>query len=337
MQVIPDKIHLAQLPDMDVSQIPPRLEDSSTRGLVLLPIFLGFPNFLPDRDDAAHHVTRSAIWARRSWLMNTDALDYGIAVKFYVEEHVRDSAAPIFEKNFVDEADILWFDGSQLEGTLGSGMTHGIKKCSSYNDDRFRDYDWIFDVDSDVFVISPDGEKYPFFRNFFNNCPENTVGACYVRSPIYQSECLTPDDMGWSLFEEDTPDAWKGRFEAIAGRDMLEKYFDPKVWIMTCNGSIIAFPAKHFMRERRTDCDFFVDTTRELLDLEATLSLWHSLGNPLYNITNYAKVIMYHAQAGQNDRDLFQHSFAEGPFLFHYSFSGEGINHLWKRGIGCTG
>lgn len=335
MQVISDKIHLAQLPDMHASQIPPRLEDSSTRGLVLLPIFLGYPNFLPDRNYVAHHIVKSAIWAHRSWLVNSDAMDYGIAVKLYIEESVRESAMPILDRNFIDEADVIWFDGSQLEGTLGSGMTHGIKKCSSYNDDRFRDYDWIFDVDSDVFALSLDGEKYPFFRNFFNNCPENTVGACYVRSPIYQPECLTPADMGWSLFDEDTPDAWQQRFEAIAGREMLEKYIDPNSWIMTCNGSIIAFPAKHFMQERRADCDFFVGTTRELLDLEATLSLWHSLGNPLYNITNYSKVLMYHAQAGQNDMALFKQYCAEGTFIFHYSFANSDVDLLWKRGVGC--
>ena len=335
MQVIPDKIHLAQLPDMDASQIPPRLEDSSTRGLVLLPIFLGYPNFLPNRDYVAHHIVTSAIWARWSWLVNTDVLDYGIAVKFYIEESVRESAMPILERNFMDEADIIWFDGSQLEGTLSSRMTHGIKKCSSYNDDRFQDYDWIFDVDSDVFVMSTNDEKLPFFRDFFNNCPANTVGACYVRSSVYQPECLTPMDMGWCMFEGDSIEAWKRRFEEIAGRDMLEKYFDSNSWIMTCNGSIIAFPAKHFMHERRTDCDFFVDTTRDLLDLEATLSLWHSLGNPLYNITNYAKVLMYHAQAGQNDMALFKRYCAEGAFIFHYSFANSDVDLLWKRGVGC--
>ena len=336
MQTIPNKAHLAQLPDLSPSQIPPRLGNESTRGIVLFPIFFGFPNDLPDRDDISHHVMRSAIWARRTWLMNTDALDYGIAVKFYIENCTRESAMPILEENFVAEEDIIWFDGSKLEGTITSGRTHGIKKCASYNDDRFRDYDWIFDVDSDIFVISRGGEKYPFFRNFFNNCPDNTVSACFVRSPIYEPEGLTPDDMGWTFFKEDTPDAWKQRFEAIAGRDITEQYFDPNAWILTCNGGIVAFPAKHFMRERRPDCDFFVNTTRELLDLEATLSLWHTLGNPINNITNYIKIVIYHMQAEKIDIHRFLNAFKKGSFLLHYSFPAEEINPIWKRGIGCT-
>ena len=336
MNPILDKLHLASLPDMKPHQIPKRPENISNRGIVLIPVFIGYPSLLQyDKNHVAHHVAISAVWARRSWLMNTDAHDYGIDVKFYVEDKAKQYALPIFERNYVEASDILFFDGNKLEGLLEDGMTHGIKKCASYNDDRLREYDWIFDVDSDVFVMSTDDRRLPFFQTFFNNCPKNTVAACYVRSSVYQPECLTPIDMGWCMFEGDSIEAWKRRFEDISGRDMVEKYFSPNEWIITCNGSIIGFPAKHFMQEKMEWCDFFIDTTRELLDLEATLSLWHSLGNPLYNITNYAKVLMYHSEAGQNDVDIFNQYCSEGPFIFHYSFTNNVINSQWKEGIGC--
>ena len=330
--IIPSKSHLSNLPDIDVSQVPSRPDSISKRGLVLLPIFSGFPNNFPLRDDVAHHVASCACWARRSWLVNTDANDYGIEVKFYVEERVKDSAIPILERNFVEERDIIWFDGSRLEGVLSGVGTHGIKKCASYNDDRFQDYDWIFDVDSDVFAVSATGEKYPFFQNFFSNCHENIVGACFVSSLSSNPECLTPYDIGWGTFEGDSVEAWKSRFEAIAGQAMLNKYFDPNLSFMTCNGSIVAFPAKHFMHNRRADCDFLVNTTRELLDLEATLSLWHSMGNPVFSITDHVKLAMFHAHFGPQDVDLFLRYFSEGPFLFHYAFPG--INYFWRKGMG---
>ena len=127
------------------------------------------------RDDVAHHVAIAAVWARRSWMTHTDANDYGIEIKFYVEECVRDSAMPILERNFVEEQDIIWYDdGDKLEGVIpnpeGDGyMTYGTKKCASYTDYRFEDYDWIFDTDSDIFAVSARGEKYPFFQKFFEN------------------------------------------------------------------------------------------------------------------------------------------------------------------------
>ena len=331
--IVRNKTHLSNLPDLGEWQIPPRPDKVSKSGIVLLPLFEGHPN----RSDICHHVAMSAIWARRSWLVHTDANDYGIEIKFYVEECIRDKALPILERNFVEERDIIWYDdGDKLEGVIpnpeGDGyMTWGIKKCASYTDNRFRDYDWIFDIDSDVFAVSARGEKVPFFEKFFSNFHERIVGACFV-GPL--SERSTPHEIGWCTFEGDSVEAWKGRFEAIAGRTILDKYFDPNVSFMTCNGSIVAFPAKHFMHNRWVDCDFFVNTTRELLDLEATLSLWHSMGNPVFSITDHVKLAMFHYHSGPQDVDLFLRYLSEGPFLFHYAFPG--IDYFWRKGIGIT-
>ena len=92
----------------------------------------------------------------------TDAIDYGIEVKFYVDERVRDAAMPILERNFIREDDVIFHDNArQFDVTY---PTTAIQKAASYTDDRFADYDWIFDVDTDIFVMSPNRKKLPFFR-----------------------------------------------------------------------------------------------------------------------------------------------------------------------------
>ena len=334
--IVRNKTHLSNLPDIGEWQIPPRPDEISKRGIVLVPLFDGHPTKFDAVNYVSHHVAISACWARRSWMMHTDANDYGIEVKFYIEDCVRERAMPILERNFVEEQDIIWYDdGNKLEGVISSRdgyLTYGIKKCASYNDYRFRDYDWIFDIDSDVFAVSAEGGKVPFFQRFFENSPEHQLGACLVSSCPEDPPYLTPSDIGWCNQLKDSPEAWKNRFESVAGRDMLERYFSPDYWFMTCNGSIVSFPAKHFMRERRDGCEWLISTTRELLDLEATLSLWHSMGNPVFNITKHVNLVMFHSGFSPHEVGLFMQAFEKGAFLFHYAFPG--IDYFWRKGIG---
>ena len=112
MNIQSHKIHLSKLPDIDLSQIPPRPSRISKRGIVLLPLFEGHPGM----DIVKNHAAISACWAWRTWRLFTDANDYGIEIKFYIEEKVRDSAMPILERNFIEEEDIIWHqNGERLE------------------------------------------------------------------------------------------------------------------------------------------------------------------------------------------------------------------------------
>ena len=331
------KRHLFNLPDLTEDQVPPR-PTPSKRGIVLLPLFSGDPNF----DEVASHVAISAVWAWNTWLRFTDADEYGVEVKFYVEEKARDSALPILERNFVEEADIIWHDnGHKLEGIVSSNhgwYTGGIKKAASYTDYRFQEYDWIFDVDADIFILSPNKEKMPFFRNFFEICLENTIGVCWPQEKPAAPPYRTPFDMPWCRDKKGRElRDWKARFEALAGREMLDRYFDPNQWFLTCNGGIVAFPAKHMMETNRKACEFLVSASRDLLDLEAALSLYHSFGNPLFDVIKKAgggdiRNALLHIDSHMDGIQHFSNLFSEGrPFLLHYSTSY--INALWHEGM----
>lgn len=323
--MIPNKIHLSKLPDLTEDHIPPRPNSVSKRGLVLLPLFT-------NPDVITSHAAISACWAHRSWLLYSDAIDYGIEIKFYIDERVRESAMPILERNFISENDIIFHDNARQFDV--PYQTTGIEKAASYTDDRFAEYDWIFDVDTDIFVMSPNREKLPFFRCFFEICDTEKIGVSW-RS----SEYLTPLDLHWSggIPEEEVKD-WKLRFLELAGEKLVGIYFDSQQAIIVPNGGIVAIPAKEFQRHRRHDLEFIMRASRDLRDLEAGLSVWDALiskvwGDSLFDIFPAIKTTNFDNDADIGSLEHFLNTHSEGnPFLLHYSKSR--VAYYWYQGIG---
>ena len=332
--MIPIKRHLSGLPNLREDQVPQRTTKASKKGLVLLPLYRG-----TSQNDVAHHAAICAVWARRTWMLYSDANDLGIEVKFYVENKVRDDAMPVFEKNFVDEKrDIIYFEGEKLEGILqqrnGDYSTFGAKKFASYSDYRFQDYDWTFDVDSDIFVWSQNGQKLPFFKRFFATTPDNMIGAWWLRDvydPVPLNWCRGP----YGNSTEASIADWKERFEAFAGREMLHKYCSPHRSFINCHSGITSFPAKHFMTRRRADCEWLISAARMLACSEGALSLWHSKGNPIFDMEDVCSHVVHHNRFSPDELRNFWERVEDKPFLFHYA--NPGIDYAWRKAIGILG
>ena len=333
--LIPHKLHLSNLPPIRENQIPQEPNKLSQKGLVLIPIFQGTPG-----DHVTHHVAQSACWARRSWMLYSDAADYGIEIKLYVENKVKDDALPILEANHIPDDAIIFFDGDHMEGVLkyDTGYsTFGGKKCTSYGDYRFQEYDWIFDIDSDIFVFSY-GDTLPFFRRFFESTPPDALGA-YWWSKVYD-----PVELHWcrgadGITTNESVEAWKKRFEALAGRFMLEKYCDPNQSFVSCHGGLTSFPAKRMMTDRKDLCEFLVESARTLVSSEATLSLWHAMGNPIFDMQSLCYHVVYYrgftADLLKNYRYRLEDARNGIPFLFHYSHSD--IDFDFREAVGIMG
>ena len=337
MNIQPHKVHLSKLPDIDRSQMPPRPSRTSKRGIVLLPLFEGHPG----RDIVNGHAAISACWAWRTWRLFTDVDEYGIAVKFYIEEKVRDSAMPILERNFVEEQDIIWHQNGELleRGPVpihaSKGHTGGSKKVASYLDERFIDYDWIFDVDGDIFIMSPNGEKLPFFCAFFDNCEEDEISVSWT-TEHYE----TPFDLHWCRHMNDKQlKTWRDRAEELTSREIVESYFDPEQLILCCNGGIVAVPTKHFMAHRRWDLEFIVKASQRFADQEVALSFYHALGNPLFEIFPLIKTDNFSDRRPRDYKGLKKKYLESDPFLLHY-YSTQPTSHqqecwnMFYQGIG---
>lgn len=344
-----EKAHLCRLPNFEPNEIPPRVENLSKKGLVIIPLFGATTG-------SAAYVKSvgliSALWARRSWLLNSDAMDYGIEVKLYMENHFRENAEimSILDTNGVTDADILWFDGSFVEGAVpvsdkaGTYLARSAKVCTVYTNRQMEDYDWIFMADSDLFVIKSGEHRLPFFSDFFKSVydpdlsgqdrPYNLM-SFYVNdkppAPPYQTEKVLAR-VQFSSVEE-----WKADFEALLGSDMLDRYCNPDRWFMIPHSSLHAFPAKHFMRERWDDCEFLIKIARIMISDEQTLSVWHSLGHEIGDLSrtldNCPMHMVVEPNVGYTVDEVHSLFDAGIPYIIH--FGAITLESIWREGIGA--
>ena len=331
----PDKSHLHRLPDLEEHEAPTRLHTPSSRGLVLITQFEARPN----DHHIPHHGGVSAAWARRSWIKYSDASDFGIEVKLYIEERLRDQDGVIetLRENQIGEEDILWFNADHLEGVMphrdGGFVTHGGKKCAMFTDRQLQDYEWVFQFDSDIFVMQS-SKKLPFFQRFFEKTPHDSIAAAFLSTGSDPRELGATRDVD-AQFSEEGLAGFKKRVRSGFGQETLDSL---REGFMAMHGGMEAFPARHFMSERWEDCEWLSNAAYWLLCDESVLTVWHKLGNPIFDMTDLEIAICLIADPFSKwtvstvEAMVNQHINQE-PFILHY---GANIfEMLWREGIGA--
>ena len=333
----PEKAHLCRLPNMEPDERPPSVGNPSNRAIVTIPVF---GKETGKTTGVEHFILPSAIWTRRSWIMNTDALDFGIEVKLYIEDHLKNSETvrAILLQNGITDDDILWFDGRPVEGAVPSdtgSFSFKAKKCCLYTDRRFEKYKWVIQPDADCFVVKTGEKRLPFFKSFFDKVLPFELMSFYTNdkpeSPPYQTTPTLRRVQFQGL------DEWRSDFEALLGSEMLAKYTDPNQWYMVPHTSLFAFPSQHFMTTRWNDCEFLIDIARIMLNDEQTLSVWHSLGNPVGDLSRTLDDCPMHLIVEPNvsysiDEVHKLHDQGE-PFILH--FGNVTTETIWRKGIGA--
>ena len=332
------KAHIWRLPDLEVHEVVPSLSNPSKRGIVIIPIFEG-RKVLDNHTYDAHSI--GGVWARRSWMANSDASDYGIDVKFYIEDRVLDYVLPVLRQNHVADNDIIVFDGTPYEGVHkdeNGWVSYIGKKISFMSDEVFKDYEWVFECDTDLFVMRGN-RPLPFFKNFFEGSPSDMIGVLNIHRIN-----KTPVDLDWcyDAYRNRTDEAvkaWKDRVGSLFGHEIVERYFNTDHYQKAAHGCLMAFPAKHFMANRHEDCLFIRKAARVLHHDEAVISLWHEMGNPLYNMKASSEsedtpFIHLSSNLATNSLEAFNKLAGEDtPFLLHYG--GVVFEKTWRQGIGA--
>ena len=242
----PFKAHLYRLPN--VNKPIPSYPGESKDGVVI------FPMFLTDPKDTSieHHIVRSACWARRSWILFSDAISLDIGFKFYVEMKVRERVIPILKENDIDvKKDVLYFDGSLFEQ---NEPVHLGKKLAFVYDDQFSDYTWVWQMDSDNFLASPSREKFPFFEKELNSPLELRVAETNQLFPYQSIEDL---HWWWRIIKTESPTTkkdekileWIRRAKLVADGDIVDKYSQKGGVRIAVAGVIYAIPSKEFLRK----------------------------------------------------------------------------------------
>lgn len=326
------KSHLWGLPDIPKDKFVPDYPGESRAGLVI------FVLFQTDKDDGTleHHAVRSACWARRSWLLFTDVIEMDIACKFYVEDSVSDRVFPILEASSIDvEKNVILFDGDPFMPDNNDFFPHCGKKVAMYDDQRFAEYDWVLQADSDMFVASPQRKRLRIFE-FLRKHPRTLGMLNAFHGPVGE----TLDNFQFHLWPRIPAEQWFNRVRDLADEDLADLYRVGHKPIMRTHGALQFFPACEFMSNQMSDCEFIVSAGKRLLNDEAAFSLWSMYSElPIWSYSSHFRthqestgdieVLAAELNDLQSTRDYVM-DHGNGVYMSHVNFPHE---WLWRWDI----
>lgn len=274
----PYKSPLYNLPD--VTKPCPDYPGESKSGLCIFPIF----DHRINDSGIEHHILKSACWARRSFILFTDAMDLDIGIKFYVELATKDRVIPLLLQNKINvERDVLYFDGSFFND---NHIRHLGKKLALFGDDQFKEYQWVWQLDTDLFVSSPERKKHNLFNELLQS-PLN-IGANAVW-PFKVHETVRDFHWHWAfpkeMSEDEKIEEWLRIAHTIAPPGAVSKYTRTHSPAHTVSGWLYSFPANHYLNYHQDASDWLTNAGRVLQDDEAVFSLWEAFGNPITDLS----------------------------------------------------
>ena len=338
-------MHLWELPNVSPlgQEYIHNYKDDNKDMIVIFPIFQRLHWNQTDDASIEHHIARAACWARRSWLLFSDAIERNIPIKFYVERKAEDKIMPILQENFMDEH-VLFFDGDHIE--IDDNRTHLGKKMVMFNDPQFADYEWVFQTDVDCMMADPQWEEgteprtFPFFEHFLDH--RKDIGSVCIFESIY-AEVGHPDlvirnitDYHWlngidrgNLSHDDLCKEWIRLASTLVDFEIAERYNNYDIPITEVHGAMYAFPAKEFHTNRKEDCQWIEDAGRLFQDDEAVFSLWAEKGNKMFSIIHELDLpFACQLEVFKERREMDKH------YISHIG----NMSHLyyWRHDIGAT-
>lgn len=252
--------------------------DTGTQAIVLFPLFQNQRADAPVLDRTLeHHAVRSACWAYRSWQLYTDAVELKIPLRFYVEESVWERVAPIIEDNGFGLWDVMLFNGNRYEPPSGV-QPHCGKKLAIFGDPRLAEYEWVLQVDSDLFMASPGGESYPFFEELLSKPLE--LGSLRIN----YEQCSLEEDLRWHTFAGLSPAQWYSIVASASSPMVASMYRGKMPEVPSIHGAMTLFPARRFFSDRKHDLEWLLDLGIKLQDDEAAFSVWRAMGRRSWSL-----------------------------------------------------
>ena len=274
----PAKSWLYRLPDL-ATLIP----DYETREDGMIVIFLIFQP-RPGLPFNSEYIVKSACHARRSWIMNSDAVDFGVPCRFYVEESEKDVLLPIFERNQINiERDVIFFKCPDDSALPCNKRDHHRKKMSFIKDQRFEDYKWTLVCDSDLFIsrgANWNGEKLPIFERLMSHKPNYGILRYGPGSQDSAEKWMNRVDVG--SFEQNR-EAWFDIIESLVPPEHFKKIKDDPGSLIGPACSLHVFPAQHFMTEKQADCEWLYNAAQHLDSDETTMAIYEKGGGDIWD------------------------------------------------------
>ena len=255
----------------------------------------------------------------------TDAVELDIPLKFYVELKNADRIVEMLRHHNINtERDVLYFDGRDFEvpySFLG-------KKLAMFNDSQFTDYEWVWLMDSDMFMSSPNRTKYGLFSELLASPMEIGASSIY---PFDHDETFIDKHWWWragdsSATDEDKQKECLRRIASVVPPEIVTKYTTQYSTALQIGGWLYSFPASEFLSKRRQDCEWIYNAGKVTQEDECVFSLWESLGNPLVNLSEIVEVpiIIDH-------KDVTKYFEKGDPYIVHVGMAP--FQHHWRAGF----
>lgn len=117
---------------------------TSQQGCIVYPLFCLFENVVPN-----YHINLT-FWSAHSFLVNSNIIDRGVPIYFYVDRRLWDLTSQQFEDAGIPEPMVILFD---LPERKWNGHWF-MPKMNIVLDDRFDDYENVILPDGDLFLAS---------------------------------------------------------------------------------------------------------------------------------------------------------------------------------------
>ena len=274
----PAKSWLYRLPDLTTPT--PDYETWEDGMIVVFLIFQPRPG-LPFNSE---YIVKSACHARRSWIMNSDAVDFGVPCRFYVEESEKDVLLPIFERNHINtDRDIIYFKCPDDSAPDCNARDKHRKKMSFIKDSRFEDYKWTLVSDSDLFIsrgANWNGEKLPIFERLMSHKPNYGILRYGPGSQDSVDKWINRMDVGDF---ETNKEAWFNVIERLVFPEHFKKIKDNPIGLIGSACSLHACPTQHFMTEKKADCEWLYNAAQHLDSDETTMAIYEKSGGDIWD------------------------------------------------------
>ena len=305
------KHHYTRFPDMPAHLVPEAYDDSSKEAIGVFPIFERFF----DRESAGieQWLVKSACWARRSWLLNTDAVKRGIPLKFFVEDAVMHRVMPLLEANGIGGEHVHVFLGESFRETHKRHFNGaGGKQTAVFSHDAFYDYKWVLHIDADMFVARPPGREGTL--GFFQYFSDKTDGlGDFAVVHLHGDKRI--GEMRWCVLKEEGKPESREEWYALASRFSGRNIDGGSMF----RGLSAAITAYRYRDENRDRLRWITEAGREMHCDEGLFGLMLFMGIPVWGIMNEMKL------SGVWDvRDLHKVREAGEFYLAHM-----GLPHEW--------
>lgn len=174
-----------------------KYEMNSTEACIVIPIFYGFEGTYP-----AYHVN-AACWGFHSYLVNTNVVEKGVPLFFYIERQLWEPAVLQLKKAGIpDNRLIQWSAPPRVKEWKGQ---YFAQKLFTVLDPFFDTYDMVMMPDGDLYLSTALTERFDISALFGRIDPENyaTYGMTegLERSPRYSLYYDLPNAESFQLWQ----------------------------------------------------------------------------------------------------------------------------------------